>query len=100
MRGGWLGPEGQRITSATGRTVPSLRSVAGSDASVDPDADPRHARSFDQVPSLRQIISTWPEFEDTANGLLEERLPGGGRALEVTVELVTQTRDLFARDET
>jgi multiple sugar transport system substrate-binding protein len=98
-----LGPEGQRITSEAGRTVPSPRSVAGSDTFLDPDADPRHARSFlDQVPSLRAvpIISTWPEIEDTANGLLEEAYSGGGRALEVAAGLATQTRDQFARDET
>jgi multiple sugar transport system substrate-binding protein len=103
MRGGWLGPEGDWITSEAGRTVPSLRSVAGSDAFLDPDADPIHARSFlDQVPSLRAapIISTWPEIEDTANGLLEGAYSGGGRALEVAMGPATQTRDQFVRDET
>jgi len=98
-----LGPEGQRITAEAGRTVPSLRSVAGSDAFLDPDADPAHAQVFlDQIPQLQAVpvISTWPEIEDTANGLLEEAYYGGGRALEVAVELATQTRDQFARAET
>jgi multiple sugar transport system substrate-binding protein len=98
-----LGSEGQRITAEAGRTVPSLRSVAESDAFLDPDADPAHARVFlDQIPELRAVpvISTWPEIEDTANGLLEEAYYGGGRALEVAVELATHTRDQFARAET
>jgi multiple sugar transport system substrate-binding protein len=96
-----LGPEGQRITSEAARTVPSLRSVAGSDTFLDPDADPRHARSFlDQVPSLRAVPVISTEIEDTANGLLEEAYSGGGRVLEVAVGLATQTRDQFARDET
>ena len=97
-----LGPEGQRIASETGRTVPSLRSVANSDAFLDPDALPAHAQVFlDQIPELRAVpvISTWPEIEDTANGLIEEAYYGGGRALEVAVELTTQTKDQFARAE-
>jgi multiple sugar transport system substrate-binding protein len=97
-----LGPEGQRIASEAGRTVPSLRSVANSDAFLDPDALPAHAQVFlDQIPRLRAVpvISTWPEIEDTANGLIEEAYYGGGRALEVAVELTTQTRDQFARAE-
>jgi multiple sugar transport system substrate-binding protein len=97
-----LGPEGQRIASEAGRTVPSLRSVANSDAFLDPDALPSHAQVFlDQIPRLRAVpvISTWPEIEDTANGLIEESYYGGGRALEVAVELTTQTRDQFARAE-
>jgi multiple sugar transport system substrate-binding protein len=98
-----LGSEGQRITAEAGRTVPSLRSVADSDAFLDPDADPAHADVFlEQITDLRAVpvISTWPEIEDTANGLLEEAYYGGGRALEVAVELATRTRDQFARGET
>jgi len=97
-----LGPEGQRITAEAGRTVPSLRSIAESRAFLDPDADPAHAQVFlDQIPFLRAVpvVSTWPEIEDTANGFLEEAYYGGGRALEVAVELATQTRDQFARAE-
>jgi multiple sugar transport system substrate-binding protein len=97
-----LGPEGQRIASEAGRTVPSLRSVAESDAFLDPEASPANARVFlDQVPYLRSVpsISTWPEIEDTANGLLEEAYYGGGSGIEVAVELLTQTRDQFARAE-
>ena len=97
-----LGPEGQRIAAASGRTVPSLRSVAASDAFLDPGADPAHAEVFlEQIPTLRSVpvISTWPEIEDTANALLEEAYYGGGRALEVSLEVTVATRDAFARAE-
>jgi multiple sugar transport system substrate-binding protein len=97
-----LGPEGQRITAEAGRTVPSLRSVAGSDAFLDPAALPSHSEVFlDQIPRLRSVpvISTWPEIEDVANGIIEEAYYGGGGALEVAVELTLQTRELFRRAE-
>ncbi|HWL90853.1 MAG TPA: sugar ABC transporter substrate-binding protein [Actinomycetota bacterium] len=97
-----LGPDGQRITAEAGRTVPSLRAVADSDAFLDPEADPANAQVFlDQIPSVRAVpvISTWPEIEDIVNGLLEEAYYGGGQAVEVAVELATQTTDQFARAE-
>jgi multiple sugar transport system substrate-binding protein len=97
-----LGPEGQRIAAGSGRTVPSLRSVAESDAFLDPEADPAHSQVFlEQIPTLRAVpvISTWPEIEDTANALLEEGYYGGGRALEVSLEITAATRDAFARAE-
>jgi multiple sugar transport system substrate-binding protein len=97
-----LGPEGQRITAQAGRTVPSLRSVADSDAFLAPGALPEHSEVFlDQIPRLRAVpvVSTWAEIEDVANGILEETYYGGGEALEVAVELTIQTRDLFARAE-
>ena len=97
-----LGPEGQRITAEAGRTVPSLRSVADSDAFLDPAALPSHSEVFlDQIPRLRSvpIVSTWPEIEDVANGIIEEAYYGGGGALEVAVELTLQTRELFRRAE-
>jgi multiple sugar transport system substrate-binding protein len=97
-----LGPEGQRIASEAGRTVPSLRSLAESASFLDPDEPPANAQTFlDQIPYLRSVpsISTWPEIEDAANGLLEEAYYGGGSGLEVAVELETQTLDLFARAE-
>lgn len=97
-----LGPEGQRIAAESGRTVPSLRSVAESDAFLDPEVDPAHSEVFvEQIPYLRSVpvISTWPEIEDTVNGLLEEAYYGGGRALEVAIELTVSTRRQFARAE-
>jgi multiple sugar transport system substrate-binding protein len=97
-----LGPDGQRIAAEAGRTVPSLRSVARSDAFLEPAADPARAEVFlEQIPRLRAVpvISTWPEIEDVANGLIEEAYYGGGAAIEVAAEVATRTRDLFARAE-
>ena len=41
-----LGPEGQRIAAATGRTVPSLKEVAESEAFLDPNAKPANSQVF------------------------------------------------------
>ncbi|MDP8955383.1 MAG: sugar ABC transporter substrate-binding protein, partial [Actinomycetota bacterium] len=69
-----LGPQGAPIVAETGRTVPSLREVAQSEAFLDPDAKPANSRVFlDTIPVIRRVptISTWPEIEDASAGILE-----------------------------
>ena len=69
-----LGPEGAAVIAKTGRTVPSLRSVAESDAFLDPTQKPKNSQAFlDAVPTIKHVptVSTWPEIEDVTNGLLE-----------------------------
>ena len=97
-----LGTEGQRIAAATGRTVPSLRSVAESEAFLDPTVTPASSQVFlDNIGSIRAVplIETWPEIEDIVNALLEEAFydPGGGEAGELVAAVQDQTKDLFAR---
>ncbi len=99
-----LGPEGQRIAAATGRTVPSLRAVAESPAFLDPAVPPRRSQVFlDAIPGIRRLptISTWPEIEDLADNLIEEAMfePAGGEAVEFAQTLLTETEPLFARAE-
>ncbi|MGI8806902.1 MAG: ABC transporter substrate-binding protein [Acidimicrobiales bacterium] len=99
-----LGPEGQRLAAATGRTVPSLREVAESPAFLDPSLPPSRSKVFlDAIPGMRRLpnVSTWPEIEDMADGLLEEALfeSGGGEAAEFAQTLTTETEPIFARAE-
>ena len=97
-----LGEEGQRTVARTGRTVPSLRKVAESPAFLDPDAKPRNSRVFlDAIPTIRRVptISTWPEIEDAAEGILENGMYLGKPVDEVVVELDRTTRPMFARAE-
>ena len=98
-----VGPEGAPVIAETGRTVPSLREVAESDAFLDPSQKPANGRAFlDAVEYMRHLptVSTWPEIEDAANGLLENgmylpnQIPG-----EVAAEIVRATTPLFARAE-
>jgi multiple sugar transport system substrate-binding protein len=97
-----LGPEGQRIVSETGRIVPSLIEVSRSEAFLDPAKPPRRAQVFlDAIPTIRRVptISTWPEIEDAAEGVLENGLYLGQTPDEVARELDRVTRPLFARGE-
>jgi multiple sugar transport system substrate-binding protein len=97
-----LGPEGAPIVAKSGRTVPSLKSVAESEAFLDPTAKPANSQVFlDTIPVIRQVpsISTWPEIEDAAESILEEGFYNGESAAAVARELRTATDDLFARAE-
>lgn len=69
-----VGPDGQTTLAATGRTVPSLKAVAESDAFLKGDPlgigmslPPANSRVFlDTIPDIRRVpsTSTWPEVED------------------------------------
>jgi multiple sugar transport system substrate-binding protein len=107
-----LGAEGQRLLSATGRTVPSRIEVAESAAFLDPSSPPSRATVFlDAIPHIRRLptLSTWPEIEDIADVLIEEAMfdtvggdvPDALTVAEEAVELVTalrtETLDAFER---
>jgi multiple sugar transport system substrate-binding protein len=72
-----VGPVGQEILAQTGRTVPSLKAIAESDAflgsgveGVGIAAAPANARAFlDTIPDIRRVpnVSTWVEVEDAWN---------------------------------
>ena len=97
-----LGEEGQRIVAETGRTVPSLEVVAESAAFLDPNAKPKNSQVFlDGIPTIQRVptISTWPEIEDVAGGILENGLYLGQPVDKVMAELDRQTRPIFARAE-
>ena len=98
-----VGPEGAPVIARTGRTVPSLRSVAESDAFLDPGQKPKNARVFlDAADHIRHLptISTWPEVEDAANGILENGmyLPNQNPQ-DVATAAVEATTPIFARAE-
>jgi multiple sugar transport system substrate-binding protein len=64
------GPKGQELMARGGRIVPSLRTVAESDAFLAPDERPRNARVFlEQLSDLRRLPNTanWPAVEDAAS---------------------------------
>ena len=80
--------------------MPSLKSVAESDAFLDPSVKPASSRVFiDTIPVIRQVpsISTWPEIEDAAEPILESGLYKGKPAKDVAAELEKATTPIFAR---
>jgi multiple sugar transport system substrate-binding protein len=95
-----LGPEGQRITAQSGRTVPSLKEVAESESFLDPSAKPAHSRVFlDTIDVIRRVpnVSTWPEIEDAATPIIETGLYQGLSAQEAARKLMEETKPIFAR---
>jgi multiple sugar transport system substrate-binding protein len=97
-----LGPEGQRITARSGRTVPSLKAVAQSNDFLDPSLKPANSEVFlDTIPAIRRVptISTWPEIEDASGPILEQGLYRGLPAEEVAKQLVEKTAPIFERAE-
>jgi multiple sugar transport system substrate-binding protein len=97
-----LGPKGAPVVARTGRTVPSLRSVAESDAFLDPAKKPANSRVFlDGIETIRRVptMSTWPEIEDVSDGILENGMYLGQPVEKVVAELDAKTRPLFERAE-
>ncbi len=97
-----LGPDGAPVIAKTGRTVPSLRSVAESEVFLDPTQKPRHAKVFlDAIATLRSVptVSTWPEIEDAAEPILENGMYRAQPIDEVVAQVDEATRPLFARAE-
>lgn len=93
-----LGPEGARIVAASGRTVPSLRSVAESDAFLDPTKPPRNARVWlDQIPRIRRLpnVAQWNEVETKADPIVEEWYYSTEAVALLGVEIDFETLDIL-----
>ncbi|WP_246001826.1 ABC transporter substrate-binding protein [Allorhizocola rhizosphaerae] len=94
-----MSAEGQKMFTATGRTVPSHIEASKSDAFLD-GKTPKNAQVFlDGIPTIRRVptISTWPEIEDVTYGILENAMFRGDRLDTVIADIDKQTRPIFAR---
>jgi multiple sugar transport system substrate-binding protein len=81
---------GEIIASKTGRTVPSLVSVANSPAYLDPSKMPANSQVFlDMGPFLRNTsqIGTWPDIELRANNAIEQAFYGNISVEEAIKEI-------------
>lgn len=97
-----LGPEGASLIARSGRTVPSLRSVATSSAFLDPAQPPARARVFlDNIPLVRRApnSASWNEIETKADVRVEEWYYGTEEPWQLGIEIDLDTRDLFVEGD-
>lgn len=93
--------EGQTIVAASGRTVPSLISVANSPAFLDPNAKPAHSRVFlDTIPFTRAlpVHPNWAEIEDTAGEEIERGFYGQTDPYDALLRAIQRTREYFTEE--
>ena len=97
------GPDGQTRAAKLGRTVPSRKDIAQSEAFLDPSKSPANSKVFlDMIPNMKlvPVISTWPQVEGVVNEELERAFYGvitPDEAINLSTE---QTTKLFAEAET
>jgi multiple sugar transport system substrate-binding protein len=94
--------EGQQIIAATGRTVPSLKSVAESAAFLDPNAKPQNSRVFlDAIPALRAlpVLKNWVDIEETADAEMERAFYGTASVDDVIKAMVDRTTIFFTEED-
>lgn len=100
-----VGPEGQAVLAETGRTVPSMTSVAESPVFLGGDgetgtANPPSSHVFlDTIPALRRVPSTptWPEVEDIFNAEFQKALYGSFDIDQAIANVEADTADAFRR---
>ncbi len=94
---------GQTIIAGSGRTVPSLKAVAESDAFLDPTQPPSRAQVFiNNAAILRRVpvISTWQEVENVADEEIERAFYGDITAEEAARLAFLRSEEYFFRGET
>lgn len=95
-----VGTEGQTVAAKLGRTVPSLITVAESDAFLDPGKPPANSQIFlDLGPNLVSLptIAEWPEIEKVINDELYVAFFGTKSLDDALKTANDKTRDILAR---
>ena len=93
-----LGPEGQEVLARSGRSVPSLRSVAESPAFLDPGDPPTSSQVFlEALEHMHRLPTTenWVELEQRADDVLTELYYGRLSMDEALERLARETDGKF-----
>lgn len=91
---------GQTVIAHSGRTVPSLKTVAASEAFLDPSKPPASSQVFlDTIPMLGQvpIMTTWVAIEETASQEIERAFYGQVTVEEAAAAAAAMTQEYFDR---
>lgn len=91
-------PEGQTIVARSGRTVPSLISVAQSPAFLDPSAKPANSQVFlDSIIQVRTfpVVENWVEIEEMASEEIERAFYGQVSVAEAMRAAARRTEEYF-----
>jgi multiple sugar transport system substrate-binding protein len=92
-------PEGQAIIAQSGRTVPSIRTVAESEAFLDPSAKPANSQVFlSTLPFIRAVpvMPTWVDIEELTSEEIEHAFYGDQSVDEAIANSVTLTAPFFS----
>jgi multiple sugar transport system substrate-binding protein len=93
-----MSAEGQTILAKSGRTVPSMKSVANSPAFLDPTVAPSRSKVFlDGIAHIRAvpIMESWVDIEGAAGKELERGVFGDATVDEVIAAATENTKDFF-----
>jgi multiple sugar transport system substrate-binding protein len=97
------GIEGQKTMVASGRTVPSLVSVAESPLFLDSNLLPASSRVYlDMAPNIRRvpIMTTWMEVEDVINQEINRAFYGEISVDQAISIAMSQTQEFFVKNQT
>src|SRR5262249_36961735 len=94
------GPEGQNILVASGRTVPSIKSIAESPAFVHASPPVSSKTYLEMAPNIRRVpvMTTWPEIEDVINREIKRAFYGDATVEEAARAAVQDTRVQFQQN--
>jgi multiple sugar transport system substrate-binding protein len=94
-----MSAEGQTILAKSGRTVPSMKSVANSPAFLDPALAPSRSNVFlDGIAHIRAVpvMESWVDIEGTVGKELERGFYGDATVDEVIEAATQNTVDFFS----
>ncbi|MGB8643991.1 MAG: sugar ABC transporter substrate-binding protein, partial [Anaerolineae bacterium] len=95
------GVDGQKTIAATGRTVPSLKSVAESPLFLSTTLAPANSKVYlDMAPNIRRVptMTTWGEVEDFVNNEIERAFYGDASVTEAAQSAVKGTSEFFQQN--
>jgi multiple sugar transport system substrate-binding protein len=92
-------PDGQVLVAATGRSVPSLKSVAESPAFLDPNVKPANSQVWlDAMAHMHvlPLLADWGEIEEITGEELQRAYYGDADVEEAMQSAIDRTRQYFA----